>query len=87
MPDEGGKRSNMNVGMEVISHKDGLDYAVDYAEQSGKSVLLEGAPMTMRYGANPHYVCSPDRMVMPVAIDGYSGKATPLQQAEYHCKI
>jgi hypothetical protein len=71
--------------MKVISYKQGLDYAVDTAEQTGESVILTGAPMTMRYGANPDYLCSPERMVTPVAIDAH-GNVIPLAVSEYHRK-
>lgn len=64
----------------------GLDAAVDLAEKTGEHVVLQGSPRTMRYGSNPHYLCSPDRRVMTCSFDRH-GVLSITGESEYHPKI
>lgn len=64
----------------------GLDEAADIAEKTNDYVVLQGAPRTMKYGSNPHYLISPRRMVMTCEFDAHMVMSIT-GETKYHPKI
>lgn len=78
---------NLNGYFLMRGKHNSLDEAVDYAEANNQSVILTGAPMTMRSGANPDLICDPSRMVTSAKVDLAKNTVTVIGSPEYHAKI